>query len=166
MSDINHFVERLEQLLKEGWRIPMSAYLVINEDEFLELLDQIRTAIPKQIRQADRIVQERERTLAEAEAEGERILLRAREDAARLADEHELVSAATLRAQTIVDRAHHEAETLKAGADEYAASVLRDLDAQLGTLEAQIGRLTGIVHRGMERLARSEETPEPEDQPK
>ena len=67
ISDINFLVERLEKLLGEAWRIPMSAYLIVNEDEFLSLIDQLRTAVPKEVKQAERILQERERTLSEAD---------------------------------------------------------------------------------------------------
>jgi cell division septum initiation protein DivIVA len=153
----------MEKLLREAWRIPMSAYLIVNEDEFLELIDQLRTAIPKEIRQADRILQERDRAIALAESEGEQIRQQAREDAAKLVEESEIISAANQRAQTIVERAHRDAETLKTEADAYAGGVLRDLDSQLGTLEGQIGRLTSIVRNGLETLSKPPET-EP-DQP-
>ena len=162
MSDINHFVERIEKLISEGWRVPMSAYVVVNEDEMLEQIDQLRTVIPKEMRQANRIVQDRDRTVADAEAEAERIVQEARDNAAVLAEEHEIVAAANLRAQTIIERAQREAELLKAGADEYASGVLQDLDGQLGTLEAQIRRVASTVHAGLARLAGTpEDTEEP-----
>ncbi len=50
MSDIYHLIDRLERLLNESWRMPLSAYLVINEDDFLDIIDQMRTAIPKRSR--------------------------------------------------------------------------------------------------------------------
>jgi cell division septum initiation protein DivIVA len=154
----------MEKLVREAWRIPMSAYLIVNEDEFLELIDQLRTAIPKEIRQADRILQERDRAIALAEGEAERILQQAHEDAAKLVEEHEIITAANQRAQTIAERAHREAETLKADADAYAGGVLRDLDSQLGTLEGQIGHLTSIVRNGLEKLSKPPEgaTDQPE----
>jgi len=162
MSDINHYVERIEKLVSEGWRVPMSAYVVVNEDEMLEQIDQLRTAIPKEMRQANRIVQERDRTVADAEVEAERIVQEARDNAALLAEQHEIVAAANLRAQTIIERAQREAELLKAGADEYASGVLQDLDGQLGTLEAQIRRVASTVHAGLARLAGTpEDTEEP-----
>jgi len=166
MSDINHYVEKIEKLVNEGWRIPMSAYVVINEEEVLELIDQLRTAIPKEMRQANRIVQERDRTIADAESEGERIVQEARENASRLAEDHEIVAAANIRAQTIIERAQREAEALKAGADEYATGVLQDLDGQLGTLEGQIGRVASIIRAGLAKLAKAPEEAPEEDRPR
>lgn len=157
ISDINFLVERLEKLLGEAWRIPMSTYLIVNEDEALNVLDQIRTAIPKEIKHAERIMVERESLIAQAEAEAERIVQQGHDDAAKMADNHEIILAANQRAQTIVERAHRDAETLKLDADEYARAVLVDLDNQLGTMETQIANLMGIVRNGLEKLTLSEQ---------
>jgi F0F1-type ATP synthase membrane subunit b/b' len=157
ISDINFLVERLEKLLGEAWHIPMSAYLIVGEEEFLNVIDQIRTSIPKEIKQAERILQEKEQVIAHAEEEAERILQQAREDAARMADDHEVIVIANQRAQTIVDRAHREAEALKVDADEYAHAVLMDLDNQLGTLETQLGNLMGIVRNGLEKISENQQ---------
>ncbi|HNS49663.1 MAG TPA: hypothetical protein PKO09_00595 [Anaerolineae bacterium] len=165
MSDINHYVEKIEKLVSEGWRIPMSAYVIVNEEEMLELIDQLRTAIPKEMRQANRIVQERDRILSDAEVEAEQKVQEGRQSASRLAEQHEVVAAANVRAQTIIERAQREAEILKSGADEYAAGVLQDLDGQLGTLESQIGRLTSIVRAGLAKLAKvPEQSGDPDEQ--
>lgn len=157
ISDINYLVERLEKLLSEAWRIPLSTYLIVNEDEFLDVIDQIRTAIPKEVKQAERLLIERERTIAEGQEEAGRIVQAAREEVSRLVEEHEIVNAANQRAQTIVERAHREAETLKGEADEYARGVLIALDKQLGGLQGQIDSLMTIVRNGLDKLSQTEE---------
>ena len=143
----------MEKLLREAWRIPMSAYLIVNEDEFLELIDQLRTAIPREVRQAERILQERDRAIADGEGDAERIREQAREEAARMVEVSEIVTAANLRAQTIIDRARVETDALKREADAYASTVLQDLDGQLGALGEQLGRLMSTVHNGLQKLS-------------
>jgi cell division septum initiation protein DivIVA len=155
MSDISFLVDRLEELVRQSWHIPMSTYLIVDEDEVHGVLDQIRTAIPKEIKQAARLIQERETTLSQAEADADRIIESARIEAERLADDHEIIQAANVRAQTIIERAQREAEGLKLEADEYARGVLQDLDTQLATLELQIADLKSIVRNGMNRLAQA-----------
>jgi cell division septum initiation protein DivIVA len=142
----------LERLLTESWRMPLSAYLVINEDDFWDVLDQMRTAIPKEIKQAERVQQERERMIAQAEEEADRIVQLAQEEAGKMVQDHELVTAAQQRAQTIIERSQREAEVLKAEADEYACEVLVALDEQLGTLDGQIAELLTTVRNGLETL--------------
>jgi hypothetical protein len=153
LSDIYHLIDRLERLLNESWRMPLSTYLVINEDDFLDVIDQMRTAIPKEIKDGERVQRERDRLVAQSEEEAERIVQLAREDASKLVEEHQLILAAEQRARTITERAQREAEILKSGADEYARQVLVSLDEQLDDLDAQIANLLMIVRNGLETLS-------------
>lgn len=153
MSDINHLIDRLERLLNESWRMPLSAYLVVNEDDFLDIIDQMRTAIPREVKEAEKIQRERERIIAQAEEEAERLLQLAQEDAAKQVEQHEIIRMSEQRARTILERAQREAEVLKGEADEYAGQVLVSLDQQIGVLEGQIAGLRTTVRNGLDALA-------------
>ena len=152
MSDINHLIDRLERLLNESWRMPLSAYLVVNEDDFLDIIDQMRTAIPREVKEGEKIQRERERIVAQAEEEAERLLQLAQEDAAKLVEQHEIIRMSEQRARTIIERAQREAEVLKGEADEYAGQVLVSLDSQIGVLESQIAALRTTVRNGLETI--------------
>jgi hypothetical protein len=157
LSSIYHLIDRLERLLNESWRMPLSAYLVVNEDDFLDVIDQMRTAIPKEIKEAEKIQRERDRMIAQAEEEAERIVQLSQQDAAQMVDDHQVLEAAELRAGTLIERAQREAEVLKAGADEYAREVLLTLDGQLNIVEDQITTLLGTVRNGLETLSQPQE---------
>lgn len=152
MSDISHLIDRLERLLNKSQRIPLSVYLVINEDDFLDVIDQMRTAIPREIKDAEKIQRERERIVAQAEEESGRIVQLAKEEASSMMAEHQLIQLAEQRADTILQRAQREAAVLKSEADEYARSVLISLDDQIGSMEDQIASLLTIVRNGLETL--------------
>jgi cell division septum initiation protein DivIVA len=157
VSDINHLIDRLERLLNESWRMPLSAYLVINEDDFLEVIDQMRTAIPQEIKEGEKVQRERDRIVAQAEEEAERIVQLAQLDAARLVEEHELIRIAEQRADTILERAQREALVLKEDADEYARQVLVSLNDQLDVVDQQIAALLTTVRNGLETLSPAQE---------
>jgi cell division septum initiation protein DivIVA len=157
LSDIYHLIDRLERLLNESWRMPLSAYLVINEDDFLDVIDQMRTTVPQEVKEGEKIQRERERILAQAEEEALRVVQLAQEDASKLIEEHALIEAANQRADTILERAQREALVLKRDADEYAREVLVALDDQLGTLEDQITILLKTVRNGLETLSQPQE---------
>ena len=152
MSDIYHLIDRLERLLNESWRMPLSAYLVINEDDFLDIIDQMRTAIPKEIKEGERVQRERDRIIAQAEEESERIVHLAHAEADKAVEDHELIRAAEQRANTIIERAQREAGVLRSEADEYARGVLVSLDNQLGGMDEQIEVLLTTVRNGLETL--------------
>lgn len=157
MSDIYHLINRLERLLNESWRMPLSAYLVINEDDFLDVIDQLRTTIPREIKEAEKVQRERDRVIAQAEEEAERIVKLAQEDAAKMVEEHEIMHSADQRAATIIQRAQREAEVLKTDADEYARSVLLSLEGQLDGVDQQIATLLTTVQNGLSTLSQAHE---------
>ena len=152
MNSIFHLIDRLERLLGESWGVPLSAYRVVNEADFLDVIDQMRTAIPQEIKQGERITQEKERVIAQAQEEADRIVRLAQEESAKLIDEHDIVKTAEQRRTTIIERAQQEAETLKGGADAYAHEVLLSLDSQLADI------LT-TVRNGLASLDKSQEQP-------
>jgi cell division septum initiation protein DivIVA len=157
LSSIYHLIDRLERLLNESWRMPLSAYLVVNEDDFLDVIDQMRTAIPQEIKEGEKIQRERERMIAQAEEEAERIVQLAQEDAAKLVEEHEVIGAAEQRANVVIERAQKEAQVLKAEADDYAREVLLALDGQLDALDEHIAVLLTTVRNGLETLSQARE---------
>jgi len=142
----------LERLLGESWGVPLSAYRVVNEADFLDVIDQMRTAIPQEIKQGERVAQEKERIVAQSQEEADRIVRMAQEEATRLLDQHEIVKAAEQRRATIIERAQQEAEGLKGGADAYAHEVLVALDGQLANILM-------TVRNGLTALDKSQEQP-------
>ena len=129
--DILHLIDRLEEIIKESRRVPFSDRRLVDETRIWPLLDQMRIAIPDEMRRAERIVRERERAKAQATEEAERIIQLAREEAAELAANHSVAQTAEEEAMVIRDRARQEARKIVSGADEYAFDVLCDLEQDL-----------------------------------
>jgi cell division septum initiation protein DivIVA len=129
--EIQHLVDRLESLLNESWLIPLTSNRIINEEEYLDIIDQMRITIPAGIKQAKRIQQERERIIAQAQEEAERIVTLAREQAANRTNEHEVLKTAETKAEALLEQAQQQAEDIRAGADDYVIEVLSELEEQL-----------------------------------
>jgi len=129
--EIQHLVDRLESLLNESWLIPLTSNRIINEEEYLDIIDQMRITIPAGIKQAKRIQQERERIVAQAQEEAERIVTLAKEQAANLTNEHEVLKTAETKAEALLKQAQQQAEDIKASADDYVVEVLSELEEQL-----------------------------------
>ena len=94
---------------------------------------------------------------AQAEEEAERIVQLAQDEATEKIEDHEIISSANQRAQTVLERAQREAEVLKIEADEYAREVLVTLDEELGALDGQIALLLTTVRNGLETLTGAQE---------
>ncbi len=104
--------------------MPLMNSVLIDQAAALDFIDQLRVAVPEEVRQAKRINEETARIVERAQDEAERILARAQEQAAFLIEEKELTRAAELRSAEIIAQAERDAEEIRRGADEYAASVL------------------------------------------
>ncbi len=155
--DILHLIDQLEQLVLRSRPLPFLRWVVMEERQLLDLIDQMRVAVPQELKQARRIAQERERIIAQAKEEAERIVALAQEQASELIAQHQVVQAAEQRAALIIERAQREAERLKADADDYALTRLLEL-------EETLSHLLQVVRNGIEKL-QNERANEPSRSP-
>jgi hypothetical protein len=108
----------------------MTNSVVVDQVAALDLIDQLRVAVPEEVRQAKRVNEETSRLVERAQEEAERILARAQEQAAFLIDERELTRAAEIRSQQIIAEGNAQGDEIRRGADVYAASVLIKLEGE------------------------------------
>ena len=129
--EIQHLVDQLETTLNDSKRVPMSAYLLVNEDSVYNLIDQLRVAIPEEIKRAGRVEAERDRILAQAKEEGDRIRELARQEAGDLVERDRVVISAQDRADNILEHARQDSAVLVQDADAYVVGVLSKLEDDL-----------------------------------
>jgi hypothetical protein len=132
--DIQHLVDRLEDLIDEGRHVPFSKLTMIDEERALEIIDQMRISIPEEIEKAARVLSQRDRILAQANEEAARLVQIARERGDQLIDREALVQAAQNRAANIIEAARQEAEGITDDADNYVIESLSKLEQQLNSL--------------------------------
>ena len=118
---------------------------MLNEDELMELIDQIRFNLPDEIKQANWTVSEQNRIMTEAHAEAARTMSRANERAEEAAAEHEVLRRAERHSAQIVKDAQAKSDQIIREAEAYALE-------QLKQLESHLGRTLATVRRGVEAL--------------
>jgi cell division septum initiation protein DivIVA len=143
--DILYLLDQLEEVIGAGSQLPFTSRRLVDEQEILDILDQIRMSIPEELKAARRVSQERDKVLAEAQAEAERLLRDAEMHAAGRLSEHTLVRSAEGRASEIEERAMRDAEEVREQAEAYAYRVLERLHEQIN----QVGQ---TVERGLREL--------------
>ncbi|NDJ60105.1 MAG: ATP synthase F0 subunit B [Chloroflexi bacterium] len=159
--DIQHLVDRLEDLIDEGRHVPFSKYTLIDEERALEIIDQMRISIPEEIEKAARVLAQRDRILAQANEEAARLVQLARERGDQMVDRESTVQAAQSRAANIIEAAHQEASNITNDADGYVLETLSDL-------EQQLIKILTVVRNGINQVhvAPAPEPTEAEKQPK
>jgi len=146
--EVLHLIDRLEALVSGGTRVPLTSRSLVDEQEFIDILDQIRSSVPEEVRQAKRLSQEKEKVIQQAQAEADKILNAARDQATALLQENELVRQAQEQSDVYVRDAVQRAEDVRRGADQYALAALDEL-------EQQLTRLLATVRKGKATLERS-----------
>lgn len=144
--DILHLVDRLEDLIDEGRHVPLSKYTMVDEERALEIIDQMRISIPEEIEKSNRILQQRDRMMAQANEEAARLVDLAKERGDTMISREAIAQAAQSRAANILEQARREAEAIQMDADQYVMQVL-------GELESQLIRTLTVVRNGINTVA-------------
>jgi hypothetical protein len=165
--DLLHLVDRLEELVASAQRMPIGSRAIVDRRRLLDIIDQMRVAIPEEVREAREIVSQTSAIRRNAEEEARLLVARAEERSAALIDEHHVTRAARLRADEIaedaerslddrisaanadierrLDESRRLAEQQMSAADQYAQELL-------GRLERQLEAFQRSVRSGLEQL--------------
>jgi vacuolar-type H+-ATPase subunit H len=143
--NINEAIDRLEYLIAHSRQIPLTRTVVIDQEEALACIDDLRLSLPDEVKQARWTLQEQQRLLSEAQSEAARILNKASERAQTMMGQQELLKRAEKQAETMLKEAAAKAEETRRAADRYAWDVMQNL-------ESQLLRTISTVKKGAEAL--------------
>jgi ElaB/YqjD/DUF883 family membrane-anchored ribosome-binding protein len=143
--DLQYLIDRLETMVRAGRRMPVMNKIMMDEQELVDLIDQMRTVLPEEIRYAKHVLREKEQILSDAQAQADDVLRNARQQAEVLIEREGLLKQARQQADDIKRQAQEEAERVQVGADNYVRQVLTDL---ADSLQRQIAS----VNKGLDSL--------------
>ena len=144
-TDVETILHRVADLIGNARPMPLSASVMINRDEVLELLEEALGRLPDELRSARWLLKERDDFLAKMHREGDDILDQARARAERMVQRTEVVRTAQHTARTIVDEAETEARRLRHEAEDFC-------DQKLAQFEIVLDRTIKTVQAGRSRL--------------
>ncbi|NJN79384.1 MAG: ATPase [Anaerolineales bacterium] len=151
--DILQLIDRLEELFNDAKAIPLTHNVIVDEDRMLELIDQMRIAIPDEVKKAQQVVAQRDRVMAQAQEEANRTLQIARDKADQLAQKDIVTQEAQRRADQIISQARAEAEAIRADADNYVLEMLMQLQDHIAKLSNQVNNGVHMVQQDQMRKA-------------
>jgi hypothetical protein len=146
--DLSARLEQLEELVREAKSMPLSSSVLINREEVLELIAEMKEALPEEIKRARWIVRDREELLAKARDEGERTVQHAHEEQLRMARKEEIVARATTEADRVVSEAEERAREMRSEAEDY-------VDAKLAQFEISIRKILEASRASSKSLNRT-----------
>jgi hypothetical protein len=124
--EILNLIDSLEELVVQARRLPVGGNLVLDRKRMLDVVDQLRLAVPTDLREAARVLESRDRLLQEAHESARLIVLRAEEERERLISQTSIVREAEERSQAMIIEAERRARETIADADSTAAAHLSE----------------------------------------
>jgi cell division septum initiation protein DivIVA len=144
--DVRVKLAEIRQAVQQARAMPMSASVVLNRAELLEMLENLERAMDEAFDRADEVERLREEIVADGRREAEHIVADAHNERDRLVSDTEVFRLAQRRADELLDGARAEAEELRKETDDY-------VDGKLANFEITLLRTIEAVKRGRERLA-------------
>ncbi|HJU57192.1 MAG TPA: hypothetical protein VJ774_00430 [Actinomycetota bacterium] len=146
--DLNSRIQALEEMVRDAKSMPLSSSALLNRDEVLELIDELKTSLPDEIKQARWVVKDREELLAKARRDAEAMVEQARTEQLRLASHEAVVQRAIEEAERIQQQAEDDARKLRLEAEDY-------VDAKLAQLENALQKILEDMIGSNEALSRT-----------
>jgi cell division septum initiation protein DivIVA len=134
-------LDRLERTIESGAAIPLTGKVIVEKEEVLELVEEIRQSMPEEIEKATWIMKERDNILREAHKESQDVIKKAKEHVGRSISESDIVKQARAEADRLIEESKRYVKELQEGADQYA-------DASLAKLENTLLETLKVVKKG------------------
>ena len=158
-SRIEHVIEEIEDYI-DGCKPQTfsSTKIVVNKEQMDELLSELRTKIPEEIKRYQKIISNKEAILADAQTKADAIIAQAQVKTDELVSEHqimqqayaqanEVVMIATKQAQEILDNATNDANNIRMGAMQYTDDILKNLENTIShSMEAAKSRHDSYIN--------------------
>jgi F0F1-type ATP synthase membrane subunit b/b' len=143
--DLETLLRELREIIDAARTMPMSASVLVNREEALELIDDALAAMPEELRHARWLLKEREEFLAQARRDAEDIVEAGRVQAERMVERTEVAREARRVAQQVVAHAEADSRRLRHEAEDY-------IDQKLASFEVVLERTMATVVKGREQL--------------
>ena len=125
-------LETLEEMLENSKTVPFSGKAIIEKEEMLDIIKEIRIKLPDELKQAKGVKEERQRILVEANKEAEDIVKEAENRIISMIDEHEITRKAYEQKAEIIETANEMSREISKGTKDYADNLLGNIEVVLG----------------------------------
>lgn len=157
-SKMEQIIEEIEDYIDScKFQAFSNTNIVVNKEQLEELIAELRTKTPEEIKRYQKMISNKEAILADAQTKADQIIAQAQIQTSELVSEHqimqqayaqanEVVMIATKQAQEILDNATNEANNLRIGAMSYVDEQLRSIeDVLANSIDTSRARYENLI---------------------
>lgn len=138
-------IEQLQGIVNESSKLPFSNKVILNQDQLFDIIDELLRVLPDDLKTAQKITEDRQRILVDAQNEGDMIVKEARQTIEKMINQEEIIKLAREKSDQILSSAKLTAREIRAGATDYADEVLENL-------EKYLEKMLETIKKGREEL--------------
>lgn len=144
--DIMEIINLMEESIDKASTVPLSGKILIDKEEILDFIQEMRLSYPDEVKEAKWVKEERQKILNEAEGRADSMLKTAEAKMIQMVDESEIVRQAQEKADRILEEATDNASKLRTDSDQYADDVLGDVERRLEMLLKKVNDDRNYFH--------------------
>ncbi|MEE1048356.1 MAG: ATPase [Clostridia bacterium] len=145
-------LDELEEIIDKGASVPFSGRCILERDELMDVLQELKLKLPDDLKQAKWIKEERQRILHEAQSEADDIIKAANEKGISMINEHEITQQAMEQARQIIEKAKAEAAAIQESSYNYADSLLETVEKVSVSSMKELEQCISIVRNNRSEL--------------
>lgn len=150
--EIFTLLETLEDILESGKNIPFSDKILVEKEQLLDIIKEIRLKLPEELKQAKWIKEERERIIAEAQKDADDIVREAENRIISMIDEHEITKKAYDKKTEIIADANEMYREITKGTNDYVDGILSNIENNMLELGKNLSNVEMTIQNAIETL--------------
>ncbi len=129
MKRVEELINELQAIMEEAKAVPLTGgKSLVDTEQVMDILDEIRDSLPSEVRQAKNIVADRGQIITEAKKEAEAILRDAEERRKKLIERDEIVQGAHARANEIMNDVKAKTSDMRKAASDFVEDIMKKTD--------------------------------------
>lgn len=169
-ADSNVAIERIFEeaynMISEANHVPLTDKVMLDENDLVGLLDDLKEAIPREIKSASQVLEEQKNIVNKAYFEADKIVEQAKSEAERIVGSAKAQAAEMVKEQEIVAQANAVAEEIKSNALRYRQEVCEEADdyavrikqESLLYVKDMLQYISGNMHSAVESMVENRES--------
>src|SRR4249920_4055814 len=138
--DLTSRLTELEEMVRDAKSMPLSSSALLNHDEVLDLIEDLKSSLPDEIKQARWVVKDREELLSKARRDAEAIVEKANAERSWIVSEQEVVRASKAEAERILEHATDRAREMRLEAEDYVDAKLAQFEIAMDKTRAELDK--------------------------
>lgn len=151
--DIQRQLAKLEDIIFDGVRIPLSRYTLIDEEEVLDQLEAVQRSLPSAFQEALMILRQKDAILAETEQYAQQMLAAAEQQAAQMLNQTGIVRQAEMEAAQVRQGLQQESDAMREGILQEIAQMRQQAQQELDQMQQVALEECSDIQQGADEYA-------------